>query len=436
MPATLGVAGIAAFCCLGGVFAIGGEVGRRAKGLTADLERARESGLSTDLSQLKREVSAGQDARPLLEEAFRRLKLVPVRERREIRELATSLNGSRESEWERATLEAYLDSHRDIVALFERAGKLDGMSVTKPDTWERKGPYEFEDSLRDGALILSARGILIGMKAGPEAALPTLRAGMKIARFSDAQASVVPTLRRAWNEIALHRAAMRLAQEHPKNPGSPKIIREMLAQAGPLPALRRTIGTELPLAFEAMDRNSSRELAYVPAPEIIADAGKVALLDIWKRAFEAMPTEAEDLDGAERALKRLHREASDTEFFYGNYAKGYDNIVPTMRDLLTRRRLNAVGAGLIERWQRGERLDGLPEDLRIPDPHGDEPLRFKREGDGFSLYSVARDGQDDGGKERRFEPGEDKRWDVVFRYAPSKTQPREPQSIIIVPPTR
>ena len=109
---------------------------------------------------------------------------------------------------------------------------------------------------------------------------------------------------------------------------------------------------------------------------------------------------------------RAAKTISDQEMQYSSGGSSFFIMPASLRALTTQARciaqLRAARAALaLERMRltKGELPD--PTKVALPtDPFTGQPLRFKKQGDGYVIYSVGENGVDDGGDERK---------DITFR---------------------
>lgn len=143
---------------------------------------------------------------------------------------------------------------------------------------------------------------------------------------------------------------------------------------------------------------------------------------------------ADGLEHAESLLPAVQREAHKgavlTAVLFPALLKGVERNA----ERIAHQRLVQVALA-VERYRKSEKR--LPETLReltpkllveIPrDPFDDEEIRYRKDGDGYVVYSVGEDRKDDGGKRRmpRAAKMEHPRGDIVFAVSRKPDRKRQ-----------
>lgn len=149
-------------------------------------------------------------------------------------------------------------------------------------------------------------------------------------------------------------------------------------------------------------------------------------LDKWLGVWKRFPKEPTNWRGFEGPLKELDgsfdRDFSPYNALVRFMGVDYSRSVAEVGVVVARQRLLlAAIAVLRERRQTGVLPVALPSGLGANrmDPFDDKPLRYRKQGDGFIVYSVGADRKDDGGRPRDRNAGDDVTFDEVLRMPPA-----------------
>jgi hypothetical protein len=389
----------------GAVFWAGNSLESRARSLPYHLEEAHRLGLLTSIDELRTTASdPNEDALPDL------LKADAIWESLEVGQRSRLLNLGRKALRARATREEQIALDKGVQPLLPaliNAARKTECSVPTVETWRTRKTTEFWTTLRESVRLLAAKGVIAGQRHDLAASEEWLGRALRVAHHLQTQPTYAATLRKCASEAEIGRAAERVCYA---NPAEPQKLADMLErlhdQMGPLTSAAEAIRGEPALFLLGLSDPKRNGLGNVPAGEFFVDVGKAGALEIFNRYYRKLPSDPEDLDKAEEVLIALDKEGTDTSL-YGNYVRGYDSMMPLLRDTLVRRRLAEAAIHYFRKGSFGD----LPLD-----PYTRKPLLSKEKNGVLVLYSIGRDGQDDGGKEREMGPNASLYYDIIFRF--------------------
>lgn len=394
-------------CGCGGAGVLIYFVNRRAEDLPNNVRIARAAGLAVSVSDLKVSVKPADDALPDVQRAVRELSRFTPSELFDLEIVGNEVMSFVPTPAAAVKFRRYDARLREFKVALERAGKKPRMSVTQPELWNvepaEKGKAIRENSpgytLSMGVLLIAAEAVQAAQNHRVKEAVALIQEGQALLPHLEAERTYAGLVRRAWAEIRLQRALVRTVQA---NPGAQGLwaLRKVESGWGPLPSAKRSVAGDLALALDATRRRKHDDLEYFPFADALRDLGRSDLIRIFTAAVKGMPGDPNDLDGVLVSLDKMRKEASEAPI-YGGYAIGYRGTVDSVRDVLTRRRLARIAAGILT-----ARLAGKPTPTLASfgstaiDPHTGKSFREKKVGDRLLIYSLGRDGLDDTGKEQ------------------------------------
>jgi len=142
-------------------------------------------------------------------------------------------------------------------------------------------------------------------------------------------------------------------------------------------------------------------------PAFFAQACEAKFLVTWRKVFETMPADPTDWLGDYRVFQPIeHDMESDKSLDNTMNAILFPLLTPSalfVGEQDANRRIAATAIRLMQdRLRTGRLPDTLPNYGRISiDPFDGKPLRYRREGAGFKIYSIDQDFQDNGGVPRK-----------------------------------
>jgi hypothetical protein len=292
--------------------------------------------------------------------------------------------------------------------------------------------------IRRGARLLKLEAILDAENGKPEQAADSITSAFGLARSLSKEPFLISQLVRiACQELAvstLERAVNRteFSDEQLIELGG------TLANAEDPCAMRRAfVGKrceglsvfKMPsaqiLQMAMVDRGSFR-LGAIPIALYkfagLADRGAIIYIDLMSRYIEATKLPAHERVEAANAVNTKFEETSGIHVIPRIIMPAFSRVA--IIDVRAAARLRTARAGLaVQRYRlaAGKLPDTLADlmptylDTVPKDPFDGKELRYKKLETGFVVYSIGKDGNDDGGKERpRKRTGPPASWDVTF----------------------
>jgi hypothetical protein len=391
---------LASFGALSGAaFWAGVNLDAKAKSLGDHLENASRVGLVTRLDDLVVPAQdPKQDALPDLMRAYEIWQGMSHDDQDRLNALASNIVAGRARRTDYVRFARATAGATDMMDALRLASAKDECSVQQAEAWNSPEHRQFAQFVRKGVRMIAAEAVSAGLAGNLVRAEALLVGATRLTHHLGAQSSVGPLLRQTAAELEVQRALIRIVNANRDLPlATAQLIRRQQDRLGPMPSIARGLSGELALVLAALDDEEHTGLDRVPGGPFFRDIAKAGVTEIWVRHFRKLPNDPTDLNGAERVLIGMGREGEDTAF-YGQYVLGYESVVPRLRDVLTRRRLALAAARVLE-------LRAADVDLSDPsvignlgiDPHSGQQLRVQTNERSLILYSVGRDGVDNGG---------------------------------------
>lgn len=425
-----------------------------AKDLARQRAAARRAGIPVTAEELPRRlVPPDQNAAPIYVQLARLLEEKPLDP--ELHNAAARL-GPRYQDGPANVPRAreLLSSRPDVMGLIHQA-------VSRPHCdfqrdWSRGAPLLSREysTMRTAARLLRAESYLLALEGRYNEAINNQRLGFRIAAHGASDRILIAHLVAiAYEAITLAglEDILYLAGPNERIAGQ---VRASIELYRPRYPLRRALEREVVMAVATMDlfrrMGPSSIMALSGSGRSSADTKEMTALwkkspliqQWWRDLTDA--GEADVLRKMRRAIaiserpylqrrllaQSLDKEVSSREMgvvgvFAAVLAPGLDNIVDREAQIHAAERvLIASAAVLAYRDRNGRWPERLTEALSpVPiDPFDSRPLKFRREGDGFVVYSVGKDGRYEGGKPDA--PRD--RAEAVFRYPAPPPQPPPP----------
>lgn len=290
--------------------------------------------------------------------------------------------------------------------------------------------------MRNGARLLALENLLAIEQGETEQALASLHTGLKLQQALRTEPLLISQLVRI---ACVHLAVASMERTCSRLELSPEQIAELRAriertEADLADALERAFAGELPNGVDAFDLGPAywsylSSLGHTTAPPTgapgvaykltgLADLDELEYLDRIAPLFEAGELPIEEAIARARDVEHEFKTISEGRFLTRTLLPGLPRAMTEAA--VTHAVLRAARTALaVERYRlkNGE----LPEDLEtlapefldsVPlDPFDGQPLKYRRLDPGFVIYSVGRDGRDNGGKLERIIQGE---YDIGF----------------------
>ncbi|HTQ11320.1 MAG TPA: hypothetical protein VMI31_14740 [Fimbriimonadaceae bacterium] len=289
---------------------------------------------------------------------------------------------------------------------------------------------------------------------GPDLKMPEMATAKNAARLLDASATFLARqgkVSEAYDEIA---AAIAVGRQIGKGPyliaclvqlaidgmavqelcdlidlskSDPALLakaQKTLDGAGPIADLRSSFGSEVVMGRVAIHRvHTFSDLRAISSasggdddsdnslngggpklPPSLTQAFEARYLATWREAFEKLPADPTDWLDAYHVLKpidaRVDSDRSLENTMNAILFPSLENVALAIGHQDANRRIAACAVRLMQdRLRTGSLPATLPDYGKISiDPFDGKPLRYRREGAGFTLYSIDRDFKDDGGR--------------------------------------
>ena len=283
--------------------------------------------------------------------------------------------------------------------------------------------------MRKMARLLAARAVLESEAGHPEAALRTICIGARMARHLDEEPILIAFLVRIAIEALMDRAFQQVVKRYA---GRADILKQALMtdrEFGDLLDIRNSLRYSVVgcrMMVSAFRANDPKFYDTMPQPppgisrSLAADCFEARSISFWRRTFPALDRAKDDPMAAYTAMKAIN-DADDAQ---ATDARGRAKPTHEMDEILcpyfpavgqkvaemeARRRLRRTMIALL---QYRARTGHLPKSLsQLPagaptDPFTSKPLHYRPGKDGFVLYSVGKDLQDDGGNAKPRKKGE------------------------------
>lgn len=237
-------------------------------------------------------------------------------------------------------------------------------------------------------------------------------AGAREDAMTLARAAALYRDRRTTNEglsrVGIEREALRAAQEYaaarPQDPESPALLRKVVTTFGPPADVRQMLAGEVLLSLGYVEGSSQFEKDWVGRDAMlrlgpVRDANLARQVSYWRTLFKALPKDPLDYAGASHALITTTNTFARDTSLRAIVATTCLREAEFLAQGEARRRVAQAAAGVLEAWQRDGKLpSSLPGSFR--DPFDGAPLRYLPTAQGFTVYSIDRDGVDHRGGAR------------------------------------
>lgn len=372
--------------------------------VAADLERqrsaARREGVPTEWNDVRRLTPAvpdGENAAILYTAAFEGLKGAKgLNEFGNDRLLRAVAAGNAKPEELAAARKRLL---ADAPLLEEAKSASHRREIAFDHKWEQGFALSFPEfaSFRTLGRALVLRAMLA---QDPASAADDLRAAARMRAHVASEPVLIASLVGNGLEGDVHRAIRHLAR---RGGFWPVALAPVLDDLGPIPALRRTLASEAvagmrfdkelgdndPAAFSGMDGSQAPVVLRLIKVPVVRDAAMSRVYEYWRGVWAKLPGDPADFRAARTALA-VPRGQGPSYVLLEFLLPVFEGFTEVNARSEADRRLTREALAL---W-KGETL--RPEG----DPFGRGPLRLRREGKRWTLYSVGPNGVDDGGKPR------------------------------------
>lgn len=301
---------------------------------------------------------------------------------------------------ERKQVRLLLDDLKPSFALVAEAVRRPRFMLIR--AWDRPGMAYGDDILSFERLTgrLALRAKLNGLEGRPaEARADLLLAARGCALFRFAVSEGEQDARYRL-ETAIVSRGLEIAELNPKDPGLPKLLRELVAALGPPPDPRQFNRAQIMVGLAELQGMGERDTSM--RFRSFREANGARHVAYWRQLYRRLPRDPLAF-GEMREVARLVREESfpTDSFSFANLVTSFvEADADDLARMEARRRMVRAVADVLEvRNRTGKFPETLP--LPYPDPFGGS-LRYQSNAKGFLVYSVDADGKDDGGAEWSF----------------------------------
>ena len=400
------------------------------------LAAAKREGLTTDWHELEmKPVPKEHNAALVYVDAEKAYKKLPEPQRKTDGELLVAAQKTDAL----APAQAVLERQAFLLKLAEKAAALPGYAMERDWSKGLGTPFPEYAVARQMVRLLAVRALRASEAGKPLEALADLERAAQIGRHIGSEPTLIAMLVHVACATIADRAFIKILQRHGGKSEVLSAARQTAATFGPAPDLRFSYRSELP--FYLMEVANMRQgNSFFLNPDKPEDGLKEMIELVknnpqltaywesstvwyWRRVYQELrrnepPTLAARM---EALLAPLEKRRSRSDYFVLIIAPVMSQAASKVQLWHAQKVLREATVSLLEaRLKTGT----FPESPTLPpDPFDDEPLRYRRTGAGFVLYSLAENGKDDGGSDEKenvdTDTGSDKKTrakDLVVRY--------------------
>lgn len=404
-----------AFCAvaLGGAWFGWSQSGtaRAAAALPGELEKARHAGLPTTPDELRTEIRKknGTNGASDYLAAFARAKSLRTKRASSL-ELEKFLSGKATPK-EIADAKAEIARSAPALADFEVGSRKDLVDYNR--SWEQ-GLMVFFPDLTDARKLANLLCIQALIDPAEAKSIATVS---RVARQVGGEPTTISLLFQTWVEQSAIDTLLHLLQKHPDNAELRRAARQALKDLGPFPHVRDHFGGELvlyrlgaqqmtakyveELKMSGIDLNIPPQASIMLQFPAYRQANESTMVRFWREMAEGVPKDPEDIAGLKFAMGNVesrysNRDRADHALLHGLGVFRSD-LPDTLGAALARRR---VLAGTLDALDYRAKTGAYPKTTSVRDPFSTNPLVYHPTPNGFQLYSLGPDGQDNGGRRK------------------------------------
>lgn len=329
-----------------------------------------------------------------------------------------------------AVIDEYLAIHRDRMELIYEASKFPGHRFSIDLTLGANTQLPHLAHLRQAARVLSLEAMLAAERGQPERATEAILAGLRtgnalrnepilisqLVRIA-IHGIVAPAMERVFSQTALtddmlQRLATTLAASESPESEARAFIGERCFMISAFNEFNGASAQQLFNAAGAGGNNQTLKGLYKAAPFVYKATGlyqrdRLTTLECLARLIEIARLAPHEQQAATEEWNAYIENLPMTRLLTKATCRGLGRATEAFLRNLANLRTASVAVAL-ERYRLTEghypeTLDALPARLGdMPlDPYTGKPLLYKREGEGYCVYSVSANGVDDGGDETK-----------------------------------
>lgn len=404
-----------------------------ARGYDAELERAEALGLTVHYRDLDPEpaVPASENAGPYYRAAMEKAKTLGDT-RKDDALIRTAAQGEPE-DW--VAVRKAVDTWSAVMPDVETAASKPRCHFTRDWSLGAMLPFPEFGDLRRFADVLCVRALLEARGGDAEAAFQSLTSAARVSRHAGEEPVLIGMLVSTGIEARVISTINRTLDI--LGAGRVEEARACLAFIRENPSMARSLRGEIAFQFNffrevdqiesmsPMDTNetpwfSRTWLARPPLvnASLVERAYQARTLKRWNDAFEANGKDPSDPRRLSQALDVIGLEVEMSRHPSDVLAKivfpVFSHAGNAMLKLEAQKRMLSASFDLREQHAREGAYPETAKNLPL-DPFDGKPLRYKREGKGFVLYSVGYDLKDNGGREKANMAAEEYEVDVLFK---------------------
>lgn len=428
------VLGVGGTCLLGGYGAMYRLFGMYASQRDAELALARKEGIPLEPADLTRAIPKRDNAAPFYRLAIaelERLRSDPANKILAAAERPTSTD----AEFRAAVkaLRVYDKALAYVTQAAERPRCDFGRDYGLGPNLELP-EYAHQKRL---AKLLALRAEGASERGDWRAALADLRRVQAVARHTGDEPILIGMLVQIACEAIGHASLRRMLPRHGDNPEFLAAARAHVRDLGPLPEMQHALGGEVVMgriAIPMIEGRNAFDFSSHGGPQKpfwperaffqsrpVQGAFETKLIQAWRTIYRDLPADRQDWQGAAQAMAKADV-AVQADRSFANLANQvlfpvFSEAPKAIGRLQAERRLSEAALRVLEIRRAGGKLPtALPKDLGPAgiDPFDKKPLRYRWNGDRFTIYSVGSDGKDDNGRLQREASGGNH--DIALRF--------------------
>ncbi|RYG25701.1 hypothetical protein EON82_06150 [bacterium] len=405
---------VAVFVALGTVAWQSSDLGRASGDLARQRAAAKREGVPTEWADLRRvapPIPDADNAAIPYSQAFHALQTASELKGGKFRDLILAIPNGTAKPSEVQALKAALVTTAPALTLVKEGSRRPGLYFNRP--WEKGAALLFPEysHARNLARALVLRAMVSNH---PAEAADDLRTAARLRAHLASEPVLIGALVANSIETDVHQGVRYLGR---RGGAWTAAVAPVLEDLGKIPALRKTLTAEAVWganfseeirkaggiqAFTSGDGQVPIEMkmmGFAPARR----AMEARVYEYWRKAWKELPEDPTDFRRASEALKMPSREKGPSYAMLEVLLPVFDQFTQTNARAEADRRLTRVALDL---WSG--KAPTLPKD-----PFGNGPLRMKRNGSDWTLYSVGPDGADNAARTQSESGG--KPYDIVVK---------------------
>ena len=393
------------------------DLGRASADYDLQFAAAKREGVPTeyaDLHRLTPPVPTDDNAAPLYDQAFASFKASGGFAKLRPDDLLKTIPAGTASSEDLTRLRTVLRRQATALAQAKAGAGKPGFSYDR--AWEQGTALTFPQ-YADAKGIARTLVLRAMLAKEPQKAADDLRTAARMRRDYGGEPTMIGALMGNAMEADVERGVRFLGR---RGGAWTRAMGPVLDALGPIPALKQTLTGEAVWgmhfdeeiakvgwqAFSTMEGDGSTppimRLMSVPA---VRRASTARIIAYWRKVWKGLPEDPTDYQTARAALA-IPPTQGPSYALLQIFLPVFEGFTAVNARSDADRRLSRAALAL---WSGGK-------PTLAKDPFGTGPLKLKRDGKGWTLYSLGPDGNDDGGKPK--EGNAEKGYDLVVRSGP------------------